>query len=334
MKNVKLFLGILLIGAFVLLTGNTVFAKTKLEQATPTQTGVTVKWNVSAQGGGKNSETTNGYELRCMKYADYMAAGGITKFNALTPVKLAPEVTQYSLKNLAPGTKYMVKVTRLYKDKKGAAASEEEKLEVYTAPGKVANLKKGEWNNETLQNSFNWEKQDACTYEWEVLNNAKAVFASGKTNGETSATVTGLSATMCYMVHVRACVKDPVTHQDIKGEWSDGQYLFGQPIVAKVARGKSTIKVYWKKIQGVSSYKVYISTKQHKSYKSGTTKKIKASKKYATVKKYRGKKISKKKAYYVYVVATKKVGTKTWKSTTVYTWKVAKKSNKITKVSK
>ena len=322
----------IMIGAMVLLAGNTVFAKTKLEQATPSQTAVTVKWTSNTHGGGKNSETVTAYQLRFMKYADYMAAGGIAKFDAMTPVQLAPEVTQYNLTNLVPGTKYMVKLTCQYTDKKGNAASEDEKLEAYTAPGKVTGLKKGAWNNETLQNGFSWAKQDACTYDWEVLKNDGTAFANGNTNSDTTnATATGLSADMCYMVHVRACVKDPVTHQDIKGDWSDYQYLFGQPTVTKVKRGSGKVKVTWKKITGITGYKVYISTKAHKSYKPGKKTGAKGS---ATVKKYRGKKINKKKAYFVYVVAEKKVGTKTYKSKTVYTWKIAKKKNTITRGSK
>ena len=331
MKSVKLFLGVLFMGAMVMLTGNTALAKTKVEQSALTPNSVTVRWTQQSQG-GKNKGTTSGYEIRWMKYADYSASGGSIKLDALTPVKLGADASSYQISSLLPGTRYMVKLTHLGTDKNGAATSESEKKEVYTAPGKVTGLKKGAWNSTTLQTSFSWTKQDACSYEWEVLTNSKAAFAKGVSSDTPKAAISGLSAQMCYIARVRAYVKDPFTHQNLYGEMSDNIYLFGQPVVTKVKRGSSSLKVYWKKITGATSYKVFISTGQHKGYKKGVA--AKKTKGYATVKKYKGKKLSKKKVYYVYVVAEKKVGKKTYKSKITDTWKVAKKTNKISKVAK
>ena len=110
-----------------------------------------------------------------------------------------------------------------------------------------------------------------------------------------------------YTVKVRAYLD--INGQKTYGEWSDTAYLFTQPMVVKNGvkiNGKGQMTVKWDKINGVDGYEVYVSTKETKGYKKVA--KVSSKKGSVTVKKFKKKSFSKKKTYYVYIVAKKKVG--------------------------
>lgn len=101
------------------------------------------------------------------------------------------------------------------------------------------------------------------------------------------------------------------------GAWSDMVYGVPTPSVnvKKVkVRKENALKVTWRKISGATGYDIYAApnNKSKKSFKKIAS--VSAGTKSYTIKKLSGKKIAKKKTYYVYVVAKKKAGNKVWKS--------------------
>ncbi len=90
------------------------------------------------------------------------------------------------------------------------------------------------------------------------------------------------------------------------------QFFALQPKVGLKKSGKK-LKITWKKVSGAKNYTVYMSTSKTGGYKKLTTTKKRA----YTAKKIQKKKLNKKKTYYVYVVANRKEGKKTYKSKAV-----------------
>lgn len=100
-----------------------------------------------------------------------------------------------------------------------------------------------------------------------------------------------------------------INNKVLYGEWSEYLNFAPQPVVDAKLAGKK-VKLSWKKVKGAKNYSVYMSAKQESGYKKLATTK-KASFKVA---KFKKKKLKKNKTYYLYVVANRKVGKKTFKS--------------------
>lgn len=94
--------------------------------------------------------------------------------------------------------------------------------------------------------------------------------------------------------------------------WID-YYFANQPTVKSAKKSGKYIKVTWKKITGASSYTIYAGTSSSskKAKKIGTAKSSKTS---YTIKKIGKSKLKKGKNYYIWIVADKKVGSKTYQS--------------------
>lgn len=113
-----------------------------------------------------------------------------------------------------------------------------------------------------------------------------------------------------YKLRVRAYVT--IDNKNYYGAWSDYTVFALQPKVGLKKSGKK-LKITWNKVSGAKNYSVYMSTSKTGGYKKLTT-----TKKCAyTAKKFKKKKLNKKKTYYVYVVANRKEGKKTYKSKAV-----------------
>ena len=100
--------------------------------------------------------------------------------------------------------------------------------------------------------------------------------------------------------------------------WSSYAYCFTQPRIKSVKVSGNKLTVKWDKINGATSYDVYVSTKKTTGYKKVAT--VGKSKSSATIKKFKGKKFKSSKKYYVYVAAAKKVGKKRYDSGRLYYW--------------
>lgn len=117
-----------------------------------------------------------------------------------------------------------------------------------------------------------------------------------------------------YKVKVRAYIQLKTGKK--YSSWSTS-YIAIQPKVEGEKSGTG-IKASWDRVNGATSYTVYISSKRSSGYKKVTTTKSTRT----TIKKYGRSKLRKGRTYYVYVVANKKVGKYTYRSSDNYTFQV------------
>lgn len=273
-------------------------------QTAQTKDSVTVTW----------SPESNAVEYYVSVGKDY------TDAEAAVPQILPATATSYTIKGLQPGTEYYVRVQYKYKGYAdyytGSVGSES----VKTIPAKVSGLNQTRWWYYAKSVDFEWDAQSAAKYEYVVRNNKNKVVASDAERYYNGGSMTGVNNNMVYNVQVRAYVE--INNQKYYGEWSDKAYLFTQPMVksAKISRGK--LKITWHKVNGISSYDVYVSTKEKSGYKKVKT--LNSKKTSVTVSKLKGKKFNSKKKYFIYIVGKKKAGGKTYTSGRHYTYKLTK----------
>ena len=191
-----------------------------------------------------------------------------------------------------------------------------------TSSLEVSGLNQTRWWYYAKAVDFAWDDQSAADYEYIVKDNKNKVVADD-TITYNNASISKVNNNMVYNVQVRAYVT--INGQKYYGAWSDKAYLFTQPMVksAKISGGK--LKITWNKVSGISSYDVYVSTKEKSGYKKVKT--LSSKKSSVTVSKLKGKKFNSKKKYYIYIVGKKKVGGKTYTSGRHYTYQLTKGKN-------
>lgn len=285
-----------------------------INQAGATSNSVTISW-ADPNAGSTSYKTTN-YKLTWGK--DY---------NSLTNVVNLGTAASYTISGLKPGTSYYARVeydyTRVSTGEKRSSTIGSSTIA--TRVVKPTGVKQTKWWYYAKSVDFTWNKQDAATkLQFKVCkaSNGKTVKTETRTYPSDSLSMSKVSNNVVYTAQVRV--------QDAYGwsPWSDKAYLFTQPMATsktKATNGKLTVA--WGKINGATSYSVYVSNKEKKGYKKVST--VKSTKNKITVKKFKGAKISKKKTYYVYVVANKKVGGKTYTSGKHYTYKVKGSSGSL-----
>jgi hypothetical protein len=104
--------------------------------------------------------------------------------------------------------------------------------------------------------------------------------------------------------------------------WSGCKYLgFTRNITSKIYKRKY-VKISWSKVNNVSSYSIYTSTKEKSGYKKFKT--VSAKTRSVIIKKIAGKSIKKNKNYYVRIIPNVKVGKKTYSAGnfSYYTFKI------------
>lgn len=117
-----------------------------------------------------------------------------------------------------------------------------------------------------------------------------------------------------YTAQVRTYIKVGKDKKTKKySAWSDTTLLVPQPVVSG-KKYPTYAKLTWAKTKGAKNYTVYASAKQNKGYKKVTT----TTKTSCTVAKVGGKKMTKGKTYYYYVVAKAKYNGKTYTSPVIY----------------
>jgi len=310
MKNVmKSMIAVFIMAVAFVTTGTN--AQAAVNQTAQTQNSITVDWSSSAK------EYATAYYIGYGE--DSTTARTMAEAKTIT---LPATTTSYTITGLKPGTEYYVCVYSTYKYSASGTEYTNSIGSCYdsvTLPSKVTGLNQTKWWYWALSVDFGWDEQSAARYEAVVMNNkGKKLKTIDCYSNKTS--YSKVKNNTMYKVKVRAYVE--INGQKYYGDYSDVAYMFTQPMLktAKISNGK--LKITWGKISGVSSYDVYVSTKEKKGYKK--VKSLKSSKTSLTVSKLKGKKFNSKKKYYVYIVAKKKVGKKTYTSGKHYTSTVYK----------
>lgn len=245
--------------------------------------------------------------------ADMQTARAQAESKAIT---LPAATTSYTFSGLTEGTSYYAYVRYKYVSKSNKTYESSVGYEqIVTLPGKVTGVNQSKWWYYIKQVDFLWNDQSAADYEYVIRDNKNKVLKTETSRGN-SGSYSDVKNNKLYKLQVRAYVM--INNQKIYGEWSDTAYLFTQPMVKKASVSGNKLKISWGKIDGLTGYDVYVSTKEKSGYKK--VKSLSKSKSSLTVSKLKGKKFSKKKKYYIYIVGKKKVGKITYTSGKHYTY--------------
>lgn len=278
-------------------------------QTGQTQNSITVSWQTPTYSYAK----VTGYQVYIG--SDYSSA------SAAMPVQLGATATSYTFTNLNPGTQYYVTVKYTYINSSGHTyTSTAASGYMGTLPGKVQGVMQERWWRYALSVNAAWTKQDGVTgYEYIIKDSKNRVISSSKNSYGAYANCK-VQNNMLYTLVVRAFTD--INGTRYYGQWSDTAYLFTQPELTKLSIKNGKLTVKWKKISGVTSYDVYISKNKNTGYKKVKT--VNAKKAVVTVKKFKKAKFNKKKTYYAYIVARKKVGSRTYGSGVNYVSSISK----------
>ena len=270
-------------------------------QTAQTQNAVTVMWQ---------------QEDDALEY--YVAIGDdYTAASSAQPVTVPASVNSYTFRNLKPGTQYYVKITYKYQSSYSGTIYTYPlgSTDIKTLPGKVTNVNQHKWWYYSEYVDVAWDDQTGVDgFEYTVKDSKKRTYLKNASVGDGCSFK--VKNNMVYSITVRAY--SMINGQKYYGEESATAYLFTQPMVksAKISAGQ--LKIKWNKVNGVTGYDVYVSTKEKSGYKK--VKSLKKSATSLTVKKLKGKKFKANKKYYVYIVAKKKVGKRTYTSGRHYTY--------------
>lgn len=274
-----------------------------LTQSNPAADSITVSWEP---------------EEDALAYHVYV---GENSLNAKCVQDLPASARSATITGLQPGTEYYVNIKYDERSYNGGintytAASE---YDLRTLPGKVENVRQTQWYYYAKSFWVEWKRQTGVDgYEYQVKkSNGKKFAAKTLSGGLTDYLIVNkISNTTVYTVQLRAF--STVCGKKYYGGWSDKCYCFTQPRVkyAKISKDKLVVK--WGKVSGATGYEIYVSTSPKKGYKKVKTAGKSASS--ATISKFKGKKFSTKKKYYVYVVTVKKVGKRKYTSGKLYYW--------------
>lgn len=183
--------------------------------------------------------------------------------------------------------------------------------DINLVPAKVGNVHIANYWKNLKEVNIAWDGVTfADGYQAQVYQGTSKKAMSTLKTGSSYVYAKNINTKNFYKVRVRAYTT--INGQVKYGAWSTYTYFAQQPTVELKFVNSKKLKISWNKVKGATSYSVYMSTSQKTNYKKIKT--LKKSKTSLTVTKFKKKSLSKKKRYYVYVVANKKVGKKTIKS--------------------
>ena len=151
-------------------------------------------------------------------------------------------------------------------------------------------------------------------YQFNVYNNKGKLHSSATNTGwwRNERSIDNIKRTEWYSAKVRAYSIVGTKKNAKYGPWSAKTY-FSNGVASSTKAGSKKIRVSWDKVKGSTSYTVYISKTREGGYKKAKT--VKKGSNSVVIKKIGKKKLTSNTYYYTYVVASKKVGKKTYKST-------------------
>ncbi|MFD1405756.1 fibronectin type III domain-containing protein [Robinsoniella peoriensis] len=224
----------------------------------------------------------------------------------------------YTINNLKAGGTYKYKVypERSAGGYTAVASYGTTVYDVKTVPSSVKNIFTDYGYANIKKASIQWERaENANGYEIALYSAKNKKIGSTKViNYNTNSYTFSNIKKDFYKVKVRAYIQLKTGKK--YSSWSTS-YIAIQPKVEGKKSGTG-IKVSWDKINGATNYTVYISSKRNSGYKKATT--TKSTK--TIIKKYGSSRLKKGRTYYIYVIANKKVGRKTYRSSDNYTYQV------------
>ena len=270
-----------------------------------TTSSITVNW----QNAIPSDETYSDFQIYLSRNFDDVILDAYYPSNTYT----------HTFTGLDAGTYYSIQIkgTIVYDNGSTSTDYAIASFRTVTTPTKVKHINQDKWWLWAESCDVSWDKQDGCMYEVNVKDSKGKVISHNIDQYVNNYTFP-VKNNQIYKVQVRAITNE--SYNEVggveKSEWSDVCYCFTQPMIKGVSYNKKgAMQLSFNKIKGVTSYEVYMSTKEKKGYKK--VKSLKGN--YLTISKFKGKKISKSKKYYVYIVAKKKVGSKTYTSGRHYT---------------
>ena len=282
----------------------------------PSFEAVTVPDRIKAESLNQSAAKTSSISLTwspatgATRYQVYKVDGSAQVSAATTTT---PSVT---IGNLKTGTSNYLRVYAERVSSSGYVARNDYSAYIYanTLPGTVSGIK--------VTNSYPYSNKVALA--WNRGGNAKgyqiAVYTmKNKKTGKTlnvssnSYNTIKMDQKSFYKVKVRAYIQLN-NGKKVYGNWGS-TYVANQQIV-KVRNVSGGLTASWPKVTGATNYTVYVSDKAKKGFKKVSTTKSSS----YTLKKFKGKSLKKGKNYYFYVVANKKVKSKTYKSVPQYSF--------------
>lgn len=238
------------------------------------------------------------------------------------------EATSYTFKGLKKDTSYFVSVLPYAianegTEKQGYVLGEYAFLSsgndcfVKTLPATVTGLQNYTWKSNSKDLTVAWKEGNVADgYELVFYNANNKKVKTANVSYVNSAynfykcTKTGKN-TFCK-VKARAYVT--VNGKKYYSAYTKPIYCISEPTMNKSGKhGNGILSFSWKPVKGATGYDVYISTSSaQSSFKKVAS--VSKSKTSYTTSKFQGSTISRYKSYYFYVVAKKKVGSKTYKS--------------------
>lgn len=181
-----------------------------------------------------------------------------------------------------------------------------------TIPGKVTGIKKDHWNAYSNKTSSLWLDYNKVTnadgYQFKIYNTKNKLLGTYE-SGSTWISISDLSGRSCATVIARSYIK--IGDKKKYGAWTAKKWIVPN-VYGKYTTTSGRIKINWEKVTGATGYDIYVKTDRNGVYKKVAS--VKGSKSSYVLKKFKGKKINRSKTYYVAVEAKKKVGKKTYKS--------------------
>lgn len=243
-----------------------------IQQTDAQKTSVTVTWTPV--------ENATGYQVEC---EDKETEKTVTLTTADTTADIS---------GLQAATNYTVKVTPFNSTDTG---STKYLWDVVTLPDKMPGLAQDKWWFWIKKLDVSWNRQSAADGYEAVLYNDKGKVVQKKNLTYNSVTFSKMEQKV-YTVKVRSYL----TWNGKKYYSSWGKiYCLNQARITSAKIKGNRLNVKWGKVSGATGYNIYVSTKKNSGYKKVAT--VKSSKSSAVVKKFRGKKFSSGKRYYVYV---------------------------------
>lgn len=230
--------------------------------------------------------------------------------------------TSATIKSLKANKTYIVKVVPFNISPSGFRANgfERGNTAIRTIPGKVSGLTFTGWNFASKNITVEWKAKDNVDGYQVKFYDAQDKCVKTINTTKTTATYTKAAADTYYKVKIRPYLT--INGKKKYGEYNKYPvYPIAQPQLTTFTQTPGKLTIGWNPVAGATSYSIYVTT-TNPNYPSSYVKVAEVDKgvvKYE-MSKYGTADITVAENYYAYVVANKKVGSKTYSSKVTQAW--------------